>query len=362
MAFATSSDWIVWLAFFIGCLLLLLTLTLFAMVFVLRISLVKTQQRQASFIETWAPIWNQCFSDNLPDEIPLLDEKDVNTFLVQWLQYQETYEDSMREVLNLVALKAGIEKHLLAILKHKSVREKILALTAFGFLQDKTHWAMLFQYALSESTFLSMAACRAMLHIDAKQAVPLVINRILKRGDWPQARVVLFLAEAGIDVVSEPLTQTVQSSSSQDVVKLIPYLEITKASLALPALNQVLQTFSTNKNCVLASLKTMAKFIPTEEQKSIRTFLSHRDWEIRAAAIKTLAKTGDSQNEALFIKHLNDDEHYVQFEAAKALFRLPNFTMERCINIQKQLDSKTPNTPGSMILTRLLTENYLKLS
>jgi HEAT repeats len=336
------------LAFAIGCLTLLLTLVLFGLVFALRLSTLKRKQAQQHCIEVWAPIWKQCFEGEFPETIPQLTFNDSHTFLTQWIQYQETSDESLRELLSMIALKAGLEKHLQHILNSRNVPEKTLAITAMGFLKDKSYESTFRQCLQSTNVSLSLAAARAWLQLDPHGAMPVLARMLRDRHDWPQARMILFFTEAGIDVISEPLAKMVMEWPTP---KLIQYLAITNSSVAVPALMALLQT-TLDARIIHASLQTLSKFNVEADLPLIRRFLNHPQWECRAAAAKIIGKMGHPQDENSLLLLLADSQNIVQYEAALALFEMPHFNRQYAGEVCSRLTGQT----GLPVLTRVMAE------
>lgn len=336
------------LAFAIGIITLLLTFALFALVFVLRLSMLKRKREQQHCIEVWAPIWKECFEGNLPEKIPQLTFADSHTFLTQWIQYQETSDESLRELLCMIALKAGLEKHLQHILKSRNVREKTLAITAMGFLKDKSYETTFHYWLQSTNVSLSLASARAWLQLDPHGAMNVLARMLKDRHDWPQARMILFFTEAGIDVISEPLAKVAMEWPTP---KLIQYLAITNSSVAVPALTALLQT-TLDTRIIQAALQTLSKFNVEADLPLIRRFLNHPQWECRAAAAKIIGKMGHPQDEKLLLMLLADSQNIVQYEAAQALFEMPHFNRQYAGQVCEHLTSQT----GLPVLTRVMSE------
>jgi HEAT repeat protein len=336
------------IAFALGCFTLLLTVALFGTVFILRKSMLRKKKHQQNFIESWAPIWGQCFQYELPNYIPQLTQEDMVTFLTQWIQYQEISDESLRELLCMVALKAGVEKHLTHILQHRSIREKILAITALGFLKDPTYMETFKHWINSSNISVSLASARAMLRLNPQETMTLLVSLLKVREDWPQARMTLFLTEAGIDVISEPLAKAVLETPTP---KLINYLAVTNSFIAVPTLISILKT-SINRSVILACLQTLSKFNLQNDIPFIRNYLKHPNWECRAAAAKIIGKMGYAADEESLLALLLDSQNIVQYEAALALFEMPHFNRSYAQKLSSQLTEQT----GLHVLTRVMTE------
>jgi HEAT repeat protein len=269
-------------------------------------------------------------------------------FLTQWIQYQEISDESLRELLSMVAITAGVENHLKHILLHRSIREKILAITALGFLKDSSYMETFKHWINSTNISISLASARAMLQLNPHEAMPQIINLLRVRQDWPQARMILFLSEAGIDVISEPLAKAVLQTPSP---KLIYYLSVANSSIAVPILVDLLKS-TINHSIILACLKTLSRFNVQKELQVIRHFLKHHDWECRAAAAKIIGKMGYASDEESLLALLSDSQNIVQYEAALALFEMPHFNRSHAEQLCKRLTEQT----GLHILNRVMTE------
>ncbi|MDX2085251.1 MAG: HEAT repeat domain-containing protein [Candidatus Melainabacteria bacterium] len=355
MVYAISSDPLLQWVFWTGILLVLVTVLLLLMVFWLRLSLLYKKKRQQALMATWAPIWEQCAQNQLPESVPVLRRDDLNTFLAFWINLHEIAEPNLQELYSLVVLQAGVQRHLKAAFYSRHNRTRLLAITAIGFLRDTSYWDALQQEAMSKNPFLSLAAVRALLLLEVERAIPQLLQWLPQRTDWPAARLSMMLMEVGIDAISQPLAQAVEQASAHSLPRLIPYLEMTSAQQAIPVLERLLKQHPLPE-VVLPCLQVVGKFSQFSNRALVYPWLQHPQATLRAEAAKALGKLAWAEDEPRLLPLLSDTELLVRYRAAQALLRLPHMDSPRLAALKSGLSD-----PFAVdVLTRVMTEQGLR--
>jgi hypothetical protein len=216
--------------------LLLLTLGL-------RVAFLAREARRWRFRSAWLPLLVQSL-EAVPDPLPPVRKRDWSDLLDLWNYCQESVRGESREHLNRLARRAGIDRAARQMLTAGSVPRRLAAAAALGFLKEPTAWDALRCAAAARDPHLSLAAGRALVHIDPEAAISLLTPLISARTDWPAARVAGMLQEAGPEAVSRPLAEAALNASSHTAVRLIRYLEATRCASALPVVRQILPPVS----------------------------------------------------------------------------------------------------------------------
>lgn len=343
------------LIFSIGIALLFVTLFLFSLILLLRVSLLRKNQQKQSLVERWMPILETGMNRDFPDVVPTLKQEELSTFLALWLNLYESSDESSREILVMIALQAGLETCLNQQLKPGNpVRQKILLLSTIGALKAATHWDVCLHDLHSENAFLSLAAARALLQINPEAALPQVLETLAQRSDWPSARVSVILMEVGIQRISEPLAALVRAASFEELPRLIPYLKIISGNVAVPLLQTLMSESERqqNEDVLLACLQVLGGFSRFAQADTIIHCLEHPNPFIRAEAAIVLSRTGSFSDGKYIVGMLNDDTPLVQYKAAQALMNLPTMTEPKLLALQQRLEN--PNAVA--MLNRVMSE------
>lgn len=322
----------------------------------IRLHLLRNTRIEQQFLETWQPMFDTCLSRALPDWLPTLNPEHVTLFLKHWLQYQELADETVRENLNLVAYQAGIQNHLLDLLDARSVKKRLLALTAIGFLDERDYWESCYTHLWSPSPFVSLMAARSLLQLNRERAIPIILQALGQFNHWPKARTILILIETGIDHISMPLCDTIAQAEETVALKLIPYLEIAHQHDVSTLLCWLLHQ-SPSEAMSLACLKMARKFSQFEELSLVRGFLSHPNALIRAEAAITLSVLSPPEEEWDLLDLLHDQDPHVRQEVARVLVQSDEFNEDSL----KLLDALELDDSTSLWLTKAFIEKQCQL-
>ena len=222
-----SSESIVQAALLSGQFALLATAVLLGYAFVLRASLTLRNRRYAAFIQVWRPILAEVVSDGglSQETLPALRRRDLEFFLHEWNITHDSIRGSAESRLNALARELGIHEQVWKMLDRHQVRHKLVATATLGHLGEVRAWDRLCSLVESGNTLLSLLAASALVQIDAKRALPIVIPHMAEREDWPPARVATILRRAGPDAVSEPLAAAILEATPDKANRLLGYLD-----------------------------------------------------------------------------------------------------------------------------------------
>ncbi len=103
-------------------------------------------------------------------------------------------------------------------------------------------------YSRVADVSLSLAAARALVHIDPAAAVKHLMPLVLARADWPAARVATLLLALGPDLVSEPLAAAALAAPPEHAPRLIRYLDVIHAESAIPAVRRIISSLMISRS------------------------------------------------------------------------------------------------------------------
>jgi HEAT repeat protein len=256
--------------------------------------------------------------------------------------------------MNSVAVEAGIDRVARRLLNRRSIRKKLLAVVTLGQLRDKSQWEKLCQMALSDHALLSLAAAQALARIDRKEAVPIIVPLIVRRVDWPTAKVASILEEIGPDLVAKSLADAVMEAPVEEMQRLIPYLETCHDAIALPVVHRILKDPPHDK-VIGPCLYVIGKFRDKNDIKLVRQYLTHPRWHVRAYAAACLGRIGTKEDETKLAALLADSEWWVRYRAAQAIMDLPFSSLERI----RQLKEYRNDRYARDILEQVIAEKRL---
>ena len=290
-------------------------LLLACLVLLLRVSLILRTRRQARCLATWEPILLEATQSGPPAVLPRLAGADIMTFLNVWNHLQESVIGAASDGLNEVARRVGIPARAARRLRYGNLRERLTAIVTLGQLRERSVWAPLCSYSREPDVSVSLAAARALIHIDPAAAVKHLIPLVLSRADWPAARVATLLVALGPDLVSEPLAAAALAAPPEQAPRLIRYLDVIHAANAIPAVRRILR-LTDDLEVVTACLRVLED---PEDLEIVRTFCDDPRWQVRVQAASALGRIGLPEDVPMLRRLVSDSEWWVRHRAAQAL-------------------------------------------
>jgi hypothetical protein len=121
-----------------------------------------------------------------------------------WNRLRESADADSAIRLELLLTKRGIDQRALTMLKSRSMRQRLAAITAVGHLRDRRAWERLEVLAAHPDPVISFAAARAAAHRREPRTRRASIA-IPARSDWPLARLASVFHELGPGTVTNVL-------------------------------------------------------------------------------------------------------------------------------------------------------------
>lgn len=285
-------------------------------------------RRRRAVTETWRPLLAQCVVE-IPETLPPLSHSDHLVLLYLWNHCYESIRGDARLNLRELAQRTGTAQFAKQLLHARLLRRRLLAIVTLGHLQERSIWNDLAAMLEADNAFLSMVSAKALLHIDAQAAIPLLVPVISRRKDWSPLKVVAIFEPAGADVAAEAIAKAACQATPEIGSRLIRHLAATQSQHALPPLRAQLQKGAPSDDVLAACLFLFGECSDPRDVVMIRAHLSHPTWYVRLQAASALGKVGVEEDVALLIALLDDEQWWVRYRAAEALSNLPWMTAER---------------------------------
>ncbi len=318
----------------VGCMIpiLLLSILLF------RRNRQADQRRQQRITHEWGPLLAQSINESLPP-LPALTPRDHVIFLYLWNRSYEFLPETITAPLVRVARTVGSPHRATELLQSRLLSQRILGLVTLGRLQERSAWTLISPLLNHHNSFLAFHAAQALLNIDPKAALPLLVPILGHRADWSPINVMAMLKTAGRDAAAETLVTAAIQGNPNIGPRLIRYLPATRSPRGLPLLRQFISDRLPPPNMLAACLFVLGEFRAQEDLPLVRRHLSHDAWYVRVQAATALGKLGTVEDEDRLIALFNDEQWWVRYRAGEALVSLESMTEEKLLRLQESLTS-----------------------
>lgn len=344
MEFGIYSERIVSLARWVGLAVFALVLMLLVQALLIHVRLTLKERISRHFLDRWRPIMMNALLE-VPKTLPPLHRMDYEEFLNLWNHLQESLKGESRQRLNEVARMAGMDRVAAKMIRRGGIGKRLTAITALGYMQDRSVWNELLLSLDSENPAVSLSSARALVLIDAVAAMPFVIPRIAERKEWASFKVANILTEAGADVFSAPLAEAVLRSSEPRMIRL---LSLAHYEVSRQAISRILEA-SLDEEAISACLHVLRD---PRDLNLVRMELAHPSWFVRVQAAIAIGKIGVEEDKKSLIRMLGDREWWVRYRSAQALAGLPSMSVQELERLQAEHGDRYARD----ILTQVLAE------
>ncbi len=313
------------LVFQFGLAIIACSLLMLVAVFVLRIRLVLRQRREKRFAAAWQPLLAECVYQ-VPETLPQVPRAMRYHFMKLWNYHHESLVGSARKNLEQLAYALKLEEISRDLLHHSDLRSKLIAIVTLGHLGDRTQWHELRALVADPSPMLSLAAVRALLDIDAGATLTWLVTVMAAREDWPLARIVAMLREAGPGRVTLPLIAAAEAAAqvevkgdTRQIVRLLRMMEVAHTERIGTIVGRIVRA-ATDPEVIAAGLRLIQD---PRDLELVRCHLAHETWFVRVSAVRVLGRIGESADRVVLTDMLGDRHWWVRYHAARALIALP---------------------------------------
>jgi len=340
------------LVFQIGLGIIACSLLMLAAVFILRIRLLLRQRRERIYAAQWQPLLAECVF-GMPATLPQVPRSMRYHFLKLWNFHHESLVGSARKNLEALAGVMHLEDVARDLMRSGGLRERLLAVVTMGHLGDRTQWHELRALVADPSPILSLAAARALLDIDADATLAWLVTVMAAREDWPLARVVGMLKDAGSERFTLPLIAATEAAvrmegGERQVVRLLQMMEVAQTEHVAPVAGRIAREVA-DPELIAAALRLVQD---PRDLDIVRTHAGHENWPVRAAAVQVLGRIGGATERQLLVGVLSDRHWWVRYHAAHALLALPGARVEDLEKVRGTLDDRY----AADMLTQALAE------
>ncbi len=316
------------LVFQAGLVIIACSMLMLLSVFVLRMRLLARQRREQFNEARWRPLLAECVF-GVPERLPEVPRTARYHFLKLWNYHHESLVGNARKNLEILAERMHLEVIARELMRSGDLRQRLIAVVTLGHLGDRTQWHELRALVSDRSPMLSLAAARALLDIDAAATLAWLVTVMAAREDWPLARVVAMLREAGPDRSTQPLIAAAEAASrveggKREVVRLLRMMEVAHTERVAPLAGRIARE-SDEPEVIAAALRL------TQDPRDldiVRTLAGHQQWFVRLAALRVLGRIGEPADRVLLMELLGDKHWWVRYHAARALITLPGARIE----------------------------------
>ena len=307
----------------VGLVALATTLALVVQVGAMRLAQRRSDAKATAMRARWRPLLLRRAMGE-PAALPVLAVRDQIVFLVLWNQIADSLRGPSYDRLREVIVELALDHTARRWLQERNPSRQLLGLLTLGHLGASSDWSSLRRRLGDSRTYMSLAAARALLQVDAALAVDPVLDELARRADWPIARIAGLLRAASADKVFEPVLRRLQQAAtlpSSRVARMLAAIDGVRASATLVRLMQRSDDTELLSTC-LQHVQTPAAL------PRVRALARHPLWWIRVQAAAALGRLGDRDDRALLLVLLTDPNWWVRYRAAVAFVRMPGLAPE----------------------------------
>jgi HEAT repeat protein len=266
----------------------------------------------------WREALHRATKDPAGAPLPAIAFLDLPAFLLVWNRFQEAIERPAAENLSTLLKRHRIDDRVLALLGRRSLRLRLIVVTALGHLREDRAWQQLAHLSRDPGPAVSFAAARALLRIEPRRALELLTPSIVQREDWSLARIGSIFQELGPDLVTPPLVTMLVARSRRGLGRVVKLARFGHRARVSTIVRGWLSA-SDDPDVIVAALD----YVETvEDVPWARGAARHGEWTVRMAAARALGRVGERRELAVLLELLRDPVWWVRYHAAQALTRL----------------------------------------
>lgn len=266
----------------------------------------------------WRQALHVATEDPAAAVLPRISALDLPDFMVLWNHFQESLRGEAGENLAMLLRRHGIDARVLRMLQRRSLRLRLIAITALGHLREERAWPRLEVLSRDRGPVTSFAAARAMLRIEPRRALEVLGPAIVERDDWPLARIGTIFQELGPAVVTPALVNLLVGRPRRGLDRVVKLARFGHRHRIASIVRGWL-TSSDAPEVIVASLDYVEE---VSDLPWVRGAARHENWRVRMAAARALARVGEHRELAVLLDLLRDPVWWVRYHAAQALTRL----------------------------------------
>jgi HEAT repeats len=314
LGFAAISEPVVRFAWATGILCVVLSAALVLQVLRMRRRLARRERRREAVVAAWRPLLFDVIAGGSPGLPPLApDEEDA--FLLLWLQLQDAIRGA--PLARLAAAGEAVGAHALAQRRIRGTDAvgRILALRTLGYLGRPEDRAEVLRWLDDPRAYVSLAAARALVHLDPEGSPDDILPRLATRADWPIPLFASVLEETSRSRLSARFRALCGELPAAILVRLLPLASLVDAPVVAEILAGLLD-LEGDPEVLAAALRHVRgpALLPPVRRAAV-----HERWSVRVQAAAALGRVGEPSDCDLLLRMTRDPEWWVRYRAAQAL-------------------------------------------
>ena len=285
--------------------------------------------------QIWRPVLAQVML-SYPGTIPRLEKKHQYVFLHEWNRFYSLLRGEAHTRLQVLSHHKRLNLIAYRYINSRNIRKQLQGMVTLGHMQDYSVWDKLIDFVNSKHSILSLTAAQALVDIDSKSAMYFLLPHIIKRRDWPVARVAMLLNSANPDELSMMLKQAINQSPEEDILHILRFLDSSHFDPAICNLYQ--QLGNSHDNRIIAACIHAAK--ETRGLELARKHASNPEWYIRLHVARILGQLGTKADIRILIKLMSDPEWWVRYRSAQAVVQMPFIDAKYLEKLHSQLNDR----------------------
>ncbi|WP_197053262.1 HEAT repeat domain-containing protein [Litchfieldella xinjiangensis] len=327
--------------------LVILTLAIMGQILILSELAARRERRRRAFQAFWRPrLAMASLGEGEPDAAShaTLGSRQARLwFLLLWLKTQRQLKGSARERLNVLLGDLGLVDSLLRLLEGAAVHHTLVALSCLRYLADPGHWAAVVPLLASRNTVVSMAAVQTLVSLDASRAMWLIMPQVAQRTDWALPRLVAVCRQAGREVVTGPLLESLEAGDDQERRRLVELLAWAEPSKAAPWARRILDVDGEEvmePGRQEAALRCLGELGDPRDRPRLCEALAHALPQVRHAAVLAFGKQSLAEDDEILAPLLADQSWWVRQAAADTLVALPGMSSDRLDTLLDSIEDR----------------------
>ncbi len=285
--------------------------------------------------QLWRPVLAEMML-NYPQEVPPLKRAHHRVFVTEWNRLYSLVRGEARARLQILAHHKQLDAIAHRYFSSRNMRYRLQAVVTLGRMQDFSVWDKLVDLVHEEHTILSLSAAQALVDIDSKAAMQFLLPHIMKRRDWPAARVAMLLHSAEPQELSELMQRAFRLATEDDIPHLLKFLG---SSHFDPALQQLCQQLGESHDSrIIAACIDAAN--DAEGLQRVRKHAAHPQWFIRLHVARALGRLGTQDDIDTLISLMSDPQWWVRYRSAQSLASLPFVSLDYLKQLYHKLDDR----------------------
>lgn len=262
----------------------------------------------------WKAIFLATIEDR-PLAWPRFSARDWVPLFEFWYVHYERAPNAAQERLLALIKQLQLGEIAARHLAKGTFRERLLATTIVGLLQDRSCWNLLVSMTKEHHPVLSLVALRALLHINTRSALQSVGSLLAERQDWPMSRLSRVLQEAEPSALCRVVKDLLRSAKRHELPRLIRFLEFLTCQDSFGMLREIVRQ---QRDSHVAAAILHACRDPTT-LAIVRYYAAHPVWYVRVQVALALGRMALPEDRRWLLRLLGDEEWWVRYRAAHAL-------------------------------------------